>query len=50
MAAERLYDWLVDEHRAIPESLRIKMKFADRTRIVDEPLYLSEDGEVRIAR
>jgi lysophospholipase L1-like esterase len=50
MAAERLYDWLVDEHWAIPESLRIKMKFADRTRIVDEPPYLSEDGEVRIAR
>lgn len=39
MAAEHLYDWLVDEQRAIPAEHIIKMRFSDRTRIVDEPPY-----------
>jgi lysophospholipase L1-like esterase len=48
MAAEHLYDWLVDEQRAIPESLQIKMKFTDRTRIVDEPPYQKKGQESKV--
>lgn len=48
MAAEYLYDWLVDAQRAIPPEYTIKMRFSDRTRIVDEPPYRSTSGEDRM--
>lgn len=44
MAAEYLYDWLVDEQRAIPDRHIIKARFSDRTRIVDEPPYPPAGG------
>ena len=41
MAAEHLYDWLVDEQHVIPNQHVIKMRFRGRTRIVDELPYSS---------
>lgn len=40
MAAEAIYDWLSYTEKAIPESLIIRSRYSDRTRIVDEPEYV----------
>lgn len=50
MAAEHLYDWLVDEQHAIPAEHIIKFRFSDRTRIVDEPPYPTEASNGTIER